>query len=117
MSDTPKLLIFLKRRPGLSREDFRRYYESVHAPLCLKYMAGVSRYVRRYLEPAPGMPEMEADVVTEVWMKDRAALDYVLANAAKDRLPPDVLADEEQLFDRSKSRFCAVIECETEMAD
>ena len=117
MSDTPKLLIFLKRRPGLGREEFRRYYEGVHAPLCLTYMAGVSRYVRRYLEPAPGMPEMEADVVTEVWMKDQAALDYVLANAAGDRLPPDVLADEHKLFDRSKSRFCAVIECETEMAD
>ncbi len=116
MSDTPKLLIFLKRRPGLSREDFRAYYETHHVPLCLKYMAGVSRYFRRYLEPAPGMPEMEADVVTEVWMKSRAALDHVLANAAKDQLPPDVLADEQKLFDRSKSRFCAVVECETEMA-
>jgi hypothetical protein len=116
MSDTPKLLIFLKRRPGLSREDFRAYYETHHVPLCLKYMAGVRRYFRRYLEPAPGMPEMEADVVTEVWMKDPAALDYVLANAARDQLPPDVLADEQKLFDRSKSRFCAVVECETEIA-
>jgi hypothetical protein len=111
-----KLLIFLKRRPGMSREEFRAYYEANHAPLCLKYMDGVECYVRRYLEPAPGMPEMEADVITEVWMRDRAALDYVLARAAKDKLPADVLADEKKLFDRSKSRFCAVIECETAMS-
>jgi hypothetical protein len=111
-----KLLIFLKRRPGLSREEFRSYYESNHAPLCLKYMAGVERYVRRYLEPAPGMPEMEADVITEVWFRHRTALDHVLATAAQDQLPPDVLADEQHLFDRSKSRFCAVTECETEFA-
>jgi hypothetical protein len=111
-----KLLIFLKRRPGLSREEFRSYYEANHVPLCMQYMQGVERYFRRYLEPAQGMPEMEADVVTEVWMTSRAALDYVLAHAAQDKLPPDVLEDELHLFDRSKSRFCAVIECETEMA-
>jgi len=111
-----KLLIFLKRRPGLSREEFRAYYEGNHVPLCVKYMSGVDRYFRRYLEPASGMPEMEADVITEVWFHSRAALDYVLATAAQDQLPPDVLADEQHLFDRSKSRFCAVTECETEMA-
>jgi len=111
-----KLLIFLKRRPGLSRDEFRAYYEGNHVPLCMKYMSGVDRYFRRYLEPASGMPEMEADVITEVWFRHRAALDYVLATAAQDQLPPDVLADEQHLFDRAKSRFCAVTECETEMA-
>jgi hypothetical protein len=110
-----KLLIFLKRRPGLSHEEFRSYYEGNHVPLCMKYMSGVDRYFRRYLEPASGMPEMEADVITEVWFHSRAALDYVLATAAQDQLPPDVLADEQHLFDRSRSRFCAVTECETEM--
>jgi hypothetical protein len=113
MVETHKLLVFLKRRPGMSREAFRDYYETCHAPLCLKYMAGVERYMRRYLEPAPGMGEMDADVVTEIWMRDRAALDYVLATAAQGKLPPDVLEDEYNLFDRAKSRFCAVIECET----
>jgi hypothetical protein len=110
-----KLIILLKRRPDLSREEFRRHYEHVHAPLCLKYMTGVDRYVRRYLDHAPGTPEPAYDVITEVWMKHQVALDYVLANAAKDQLPADVLADEENLFDRRLSRFCAVIECESEL--
>ena len=111
-----KLLIFLKRRPGLSRDEFRAYYEAHHVPLCMAHMVGVVRYMRRYLEPAEGMGELDADVITEVWFKHRAALDHILASAAKDQLPPDVLADEMQLFDRSKSRFCAVRECETDMA-
>jgi uncharacterized protein (TIGR02118 family) len=110
-----KLLLLLKRRPDISPEAFRAYYEGSHAPLCMKYMAGVDRYVRRYLDPAPGTPEPEYDVITEVWFKDRATLDIVLRNAAKDAMPADVIADEARLFDRSKSRFCAVTECETGM--
>ena len=109
-----KLLLFLKRRPGLSREDFRDYYENQHVPLCLKYAAGQARYLRRYLEPSPGMPEPEFDVITELWFTDRKALDMVLHAMAKGLMPPDVIADEEKLFDRSASRAYAVTERETD---
>ena len=34
-------------------EAFRDYYEGVHSKLCAKLMIGVSRYVRRYVEPRP----------------------------------------------------------------
>lgn len=110
-----KLLMFLKRREGLSLEEFRAYYEEHHVPLCLKYMAGVERYVRRYVEPAPGAPA-DFDVITEVWLRDRAAVDAVLAAAAADAMPPEVIADEMKFLDRSKSRFCALSESETDMA-
>jgi hypothetical protein len=39
----------------------------------------------------------------------------VLKYAAQGKLPPDVLADEERLFDRSRSRFATVIETETDL--
>ena len=110
-----KLLMFLKRRADLSPEAFRSYYEEHHVPLCLTYMAGVERYVRRYVEPMPGAPE-EFDVITEVWIKDRAALDAILAAAAADAMPPEVIADELNFIDRARSRFCAIYERETDMA-
>jgi hypothetical protein len=110
-----KLLLLLKRRRGMSREAFRDYYENRHVPLAMKYMTGPTRYVRRYLEPSPAMPEPDFDVVTELWFADRETLDMVVLAMAKNLMPPDVIADEEMLFDRAASRAYAVSECETEL--
>jgi EthD domain len=112
---THKLLLFLKRRPGMSREAFRDYYEHQHMPMAMKYMAGPTRYMRRYLEPSPDMPEPDFDVITEIWFTDRKTLDMVIHAMAKDMMPPEVIADEEKLFDRSASRAYAVSEYETKL--
>ena len=44
---TYKILMFLKRRPGMSMEAFQDYYETHHAPLALKYGSGLSPAVPR----------------------------------------------------------------------
>jgi hypothetical protein len=113
-----KLLIFLKRRPDMSLEAFRDYYENVHAKLGEKYAVGVRRYVRRYVQhlvPAPTEPpdEMSFDVITELWYDDRAVFEKVAEFAPRGVLPADVLADEERLFDRSKTRYATVIELDS----
>jgi uncharacterized protein (TIGR02118 family) len=110
-----KLLIFARRRAGMSREDFRDYYENRHVPLALNYSAGLKHYVRRYLEPTPGIAEPDFDVVTELWFADRATVDAVLGVMARDAMPADVIADEHNLFDRSSFRFYAVHDCETDL--
>ena len=112
-----KLLIFARRRAGMSRADFRDYYENHHVPLALKYAAGMQHYVRRYLEPTPGIPEPDYDVVTELGFADRATVDAVLAVMVRDAMPADVVADEASLFDRTSFRFYAVSECETNLGD
>jgi len=33
-----KTIALIKRKPGLSREEFIRHYEEVHAPLALKHV-------------------------------------------------------------------------------
>ena len=67
MSDQPdtsyKILLFMKRRPGMTVEAFRDYYESSHAPLCEKYSAGMKRYIRRYLDPHPNPETGEQDPI------------------------------------------------------
>jgi hypothetical protein len=111
-----KLLLFLKRKPGMSPDAFRAWYEDHHVPLAMRYMAGAERYVRRYLEPTPGMPEMDFDVITELWFRDRKTVDTVIGILFRDAMPADVIADELNGFDRSRSRFHAVCECETDLA-
>jgi hypothetical protein len=113
-----KILMFLKRRPGMTLQAFRDYYENVHRKLGEKYAAGVCRYVRRYVEPLPGSPpgnELDFDVITETWFEDRSVFEKVAAFLSSGELPADVLADEERLFDRSKSRFITVSECESHL--
>jgi hypothetical protein len=108
-----KLLLFMKRRPGLSLAEFRAYYEERHVPLCMNYMAGPARYLRRFVEHPAGEPELDFDVITELWFADRAVLDVVIDLTRRDAMPADVIADEERFLDRSKSRYCVVEDCET----
>ena len=110
-----RLNIFLKRKAGMSYAEFRNYYENRHIPLCMKYMVGAERYVRRYLEPVTGAPEPEFDVVTELWFRDARTRDIVLDTLNRDAMPADVIADELNLFDRTRSRAFAVTACETEL--
>ena len=116
-----KILMFLKRRPGMSLDAFRDYYEGVHSKLGEKYGVGLCKYVRRYVEPLPGSPpgrahELDFDVVTETWFEDRSIFEKVAGFLSSGELPADVLADEERLFDRSKSRFVTVTECESNLS-
>jgi EthD domain len=118
MADIPKILIFMKRRPGMSLSEFRDYYENEHVPLCMKYNRGLKRYMRRYIDhPFDSntgvVNEMDFDVVTELWFADAATRDSALKYAGRGILPQDVIDDEEKLFDRSRNRMVAITEYET----
>ena len=110
-----KLLLFLKRKPGTSLAEFRAHYEERHVPLCLPYMAGPVRYLRRYIEPVEAQDEPAFDVVTELWFPNAAMRDAVCRAVQAGHVPPEVLADEERFLDRSKSRAYPVTEHETQL--
>ena len=95
----PKLILFVKRKPGLTHEQFRAHYESTHAPLARRVLPWLDRYTRNFLTPFPGQPEPPYDCVTEFWFKDEAALrasiEWTRSEAGQ------VLArDEENFMDR-----------------
>lgn len=108
-----RLLIFLKRKPGMSVAEFRDYYENRHIPLCMKYMRGATLYRRHYLDLPPGAAEMDFDVLTELGFADATTRDLVLDTLARDAMPADVVADELNVFDRGKSRAVAVSGCKS----
>lgn len=92
----PKLMVFVRRRPYISREAFREHYESTHAPLALANMTGLVRYVRNYPVAMPGQPEPEYDCVTEMWFADQDSLSQTMAWMRSDAAK--VIADDEKLF-------------------
>lgn len=124
MTDTTtyKILLLMKRRPGLSVDEFRDYYENHHVALALKGGGGaITRYVRRYLEPQPDAEsgtneELPYDVVTELWFDDEAAWRGTLGHLTTAVKPRELIEDEERLFDRSSMRIATVVEQETDLA-
>lgn len=121
MADTPyKILLFMKRKPGMSVEAFRDYYEGSHAPLAETYSQGVARYVRRYLDPQPhpetgAWDEPEYDVITEIWFADEATYKGTLAYITTNIMPDEIVADELNLFDRTAFRIATVVERESKL--
>ena len=119
MPQAYKIMLFMKRRPGMSVEAFRDYYENSHVPLCLKYTSGVKRYIRRYIDPLPHPEtgpagELPFDVITELWFDDEAVFKGTVDYITTTIMPDEVVADEKQLFDRTSFKLATVVERETE---
>ena len=103
-----RTVTLLKRRPDLSMEEFIAYYESAHARIGEKYLAGRAiHYARRFLHALA--PEDTADkpydVVMEIWFADRAAFDDTIVALGDPDVAAEIAEDEERLFDRSRNRM------------
>ncbi|HTV94986.1 MAG TPA: EthD domain-containing protein [Steroidobacteraceae bacterium] len=110
-----KNIAFLKCKAGLSREAFIEYYETKHAPLILAIAPQISQYRRSYIIPSgaivmPGAAPLDFDVVTELWYPDRQAHRAAMAAFTLPANAERIARDEENLFDRSRTRFFEVEE-------
>lgn len=111
-----KAFVLLKRKDGMSVEDFRSYYETTHAKLGKDMLPNAKKYVRHYLNPVVDEGgDLPYDVITEIWFDDRADFDAGMANISKPENARIIGEDEENLFDRSAIRFVTVEDAETEL--
>jgi len=67
-----KMMILLKKKPGLSDEGFARYWLETHASLAKK-MPGLRRYIVNVVRRPPGR-EPEYHGVVELWFDDQAGM-------------------------------------------
>jgi uncharacterized protein (TIGR02118 family) len=116
-----KILLLMKRKPGISMAEFRDHYENRHIPLCRPYMSGIARYFRRYLEPQPHAEsgtceELPYDVITEMWFDDEETYTNTLRYITTTVMPDEVVEDELRFFHRPTMRIATVVECETDMS-
>lgn len=104
-----RIITLLKRRPGMSREDFVAYYESTHRLIGEKVLGGfVTHYVRHHLVPLDGSTvDHDFDVVMEMGFPDQAARDACMAHLSRPDIRAEIDADEEMLFDRPRMRVYA----------
>jgi uncharacterized protein (TIGR02118 family) len=91
-----KTIVLIKRKPELSREEFVKHYEEVHAPLALKHLPMIKRYVRNHVVDVAGIEGPDFDCATELWfdtLEDAArVIEFVQSDAGQ------VIRDDEQKF-------------------
>lgn len=110
-----KLIGLLKKKAGVSTEDFRRYYETKHAPLVQRTLPVGGDYRRNYpylirVEGKEVEGEPEFDAIAEMWFADDAAYE-AFAQAMRDpAVRAAIVKDEEQFLDRSATRILMVEE-------
>ena len=106
-----KSMTLIKRKPGLSREEFVRHYEEVHAPLALKHFPTFKRYVRNYIITPPGVEGPDFDCITEIWFDNTEGAKAVTdaLGEYKTEIGQVFRDDEEKFMDRS-SRVSFLVE-------
>ncbi|WP_257556820.1 EthD domain-containing protein [Sphingobium sp. CFD-2] len=102
-------MILIKRKPGMSFDDFVDYYENVHSKLASR-VPNLRRYARNFIRPYgndvyAGAAELPFDVVTEICFDDEAEFHKGMAYLTEPETAAIVAADEENLFDRSSIIF------------
>jgi len=99
-----KLIFGAKRKPGMSREDFGRYWTTVHAEKA-KRVPGICRYVVNLAPDLGGAGREQAyDGFAEVWFESEAAM----RESARSPEIRVVLDDEPNLFDLA-TRFSVIV--------
>ncbi len=106
--DMVKLFEMIKRKEGLTHEEFLRYWEERHGPLVAKTVPGVKRYIQNHPVKLPGGGEPPIDGIAELWydnLKDwRMSADWLRSEGGK-----VILEDAKNFVDRSK---LVVLVCE-----
>ena len=111
-----KMICLVKRKSGLSREEFVEYYERNHIPLAASHMPLAVAYTRRYLGAgvaphwAANGEEPDYDVITEIWFETQDDVDKTLAGIALPEVAAVIIPDEDKFLDRDKSRMLFVVE-------
>jgi uncharacterized protein (TIGR02118 family) len=92
-----KVLSLLKRKPGMSVEDFQHYWRHRHGPLVADH-AEVRRYVQSHaLMQGYQKGELLFDGLSEIWFDSAAAFEAYTRTAGKSA------DDEENFIDRSRT--------------
>ncbi len=94
-----KQFFLISKKPELSAEAFRRYYEANHVALIKRLLPMIARYRRHYLDH--GNSELKADqavpdfdVITEIWFANHADYDAFIEHVSNPSIIAEIRADE-----------------------
>lgn len=87
-----KIISLLRRKEGMTHEEFVHHWENVHGPM-LKHIPEVRRYVQSHIVTERHTPvgaiDGEIDGIVELWYDDVETLDRVWASSAVTEIAED----------------------------
>lgn len=105
-----KMIVFLKRKPGLTAGEFRKRYESGHAELAKRLFGDIfAEYSRNYITEFVLTPTLsddtatssfEYDVFAEVVFRCRGDFEEWARRCGVPAIKAELVKDEQTLFDR-----------------
>lgn len=105
-----KLISFVRRKPGISKQEFKDYYENHHSKLGEEFLPPYCvKYLRRYIEPirhpmkTDQPPHPEFDCLVEFWFESEADCRAFEASVSDPEKTKHIVADEENFVDRANS--------------
>ena len=117
-----KLIMCLKRRSDISRDEFQSYWRDKHGPFFMEnaHVMGTKRYVQSHTLSSPlneGMRDSRGmqeafDGVAEVWFESEESLMAAMGSSDMAELGPKLVADENNFIDHSGSSAFIVDEVE-----
>jgi uncharacterized protein (TIGR02118 family) len=106
----PKMIAVLKRKPGMSFEEFRTYYETRHVPLVKRIMGdNLEAYIRNYVDqgsPFPVGVPVDFDCISEFHYLDQQRFEAAVAAIQHPSNVDRVRADELNFLDIDAARLC-----------
>ena len=105
----PKLIALICKKPAISEEDFKTYYEENHVPLIESIFPTITGYKRTYLFEASMLNDalpLESDgnhslfnVITELTFDDEDGLDQFFEKGADNKVIEAIRNDEANFLD------------------
>jgi uncharacterized protein (TIGR02118 family) len=81
-----KSITLAYRKPGMSHEEFSKYWQFQHGPLAAKMIPGLRKYVQNHTIVTPGY-QFEGDGLVEMWYDDldsfKKSFDFIMSPAGK----------------------------------
>ncbi len=105
-----RVLAFIRRLPGVSRDAFRSHYEEIHVPIALPFLTGTTGYVRHHVrEELHGRADF--DCMTRFEYPDAAAVRAVFERTEGPQAEA-IRGDERSFMDKPAIVFFPVEEAE-----
>ena len=102
-----KTIALIKRKEGITREEFVKHYKEVHAPLALEYLPQIKRYIRNHIIDT-GIEGPNFDCISEFWFDSIEDAVQVAEFAQSDA--GQIIRDDEQKFMDSSQTVSFLVE-------
>ena len=105
-----KTILIVKKKEGISREEFYQYWKDVHGPLVAKHIPGLKKYIQNHFIEVPGYNE-EGDGIIETWYDDVDSFQKSMAfNRTKESRDLGLGQDWAKIADMGRPKMWVVAE-------